>query len=348
MLAALPGVREIRSALAGGYLWIVVLWLALDPSLGESNFAAEPYKSAHHLGDAVGPLALGIAVSFAAYLIGTAANEIRGMLSSAYLRVRRSAGDSLPVEERKRILDEAVQSNRAVYQRFADIARRLVGLGRKGKREREGDERVFDVGAVVDATGQLLVQAARVAVGGFGIFLSSVFALAALGQEVMTWIARLLVQAGADPYRPYLSADGVAAARRYLAREVSLKPRDAPDVADLISDFPVLRMRLIHGSPDTASEVDRLNAEADFRSAIIPPLLVIAAIFALKASLIFLLFWPPLLALRATTRHKRYEAGELMIDALLQKVIKAPTVEMYRATLEARSYSFSSRISTEP
>jgi hypothetical protein len=337
----LPGVREIRSALAGGYLWIAVFWLALDPSLGAGDFAAEPYRSAQHLGDAVGPLALGIAINFAAYLIGTGVNEIRGVVSRAYLRVRRSAGNSLPAEERMQILDEAVRSNRAARQRLVDIARRLVGLDRDGGQEKGDEERAFDVRAALNVTGQLMTQAVRAAAGAIGIVFSSVFAVADLGQELITWIAKLLVRVGADPYRPYLSADGVAAARRYLARETSLKVSDAPDVADLISDFPVLRMRLIHGSPDTASEVDRLNAEADFRSAIILPLLVIAVIFAIKVSLLFFLFWPLLLALRATARHKRYEAGELMVDALIQKVIEAPTIEMHRANHERHGYSFS-------
>ncbi len=329
MLAALPGVREVRSALAGGYLWIFFFWLAIDPLVGKGDLDSEPYRSAHHLGDVLGPVALGIAISFVAYLIGTGVNELRGLLSSAYLRVRQSASSSLTAEERAEVLAEVREGREKTRALFVDSWSGLWGfLGRGERVPAEGSGSSIAPGLVWAYVREILRAIAMgIAMGlrailGYGIKVDSV------ADAIADWTARLLIKAGADPYKPYLSVDGVANAKRYLAQTLP-SSQDPPDVADLIADFPVLRMRLIHASPETASEVDRLNAEADFRSAITLPLLAIAAIFALKVSLLFLIFWPLLFALRMTARQRRYEAAELMVDALIQGVIEAPTVEMH-------------------
>ena len=154
-------------------------------------------------------------------------------------------------------------------------------------------------------------------------------------QELFLDLMRRITSIRIEPYKPFASEQGIAAIKRYLEQEKnqtrikfnSKEPaRSAwPTVADVIADFPILRTRLIHESPDTVSEYDRLRAEADFRSAIVPPLLAIIMVFALKVSWLWSLAALLLLILLATARQKRREAGDILADTL--GVVAAPCVE---------------------
>lgn len=68
----LPGLRDLRTPLAVGYLWLVALWLLLHKYLPASIDAAKgPLKSLYQLGDFVGNKMLLAAVTFVAYLLGS-------------------------------------------------------------------------------------------------------------------------------------------------------------------------------------------------------------------------------------------------------------------------------------
>jgi hypothetical protein len=324
VLGALPGIREIRSALAGGYLWIVVLWLALDPGLGESDFDIEPYRSAHHLGDEVGPVALGVAITFAAYLIGTFFNEARGVLARLYLRARQSAstgpeavaGSEEATQRRRRRRREALSG--ALPERRPHLPSK-----RRDARPRRSDQ------ALANWINQLILEMALFGaqLGGAAVTASSVFAEAAFElneaiQRGVNSFVRRLISIRIEPYRPFVSEHGVKAIERYLRQQV---PQGQLAVADVIADFPIIRTRLIHRSPDTVSEHDRLRAEADFRSAIFFPLLGIIAILVIKVSWLWAAATLPLLILISTARAKRREAGDILADLL--GVVEAPCVE---------------------
>jgi hypothetical protein len=66
----LPGIRQVRTPLATGYLWLLMFWLWLPSHLTEiaptSGVPGEITRLAHY----GGRVAVGIALSFAAYLIG--------------------------------------------------------------------------------------------------------------------------------------------------------------------------------------------------------------------------------------------------------------------------------------
>lgn len=329
MLAALPGVREIRSALAGGYLWIVFIWLVLDPVLGESNFKSGPYASAHHLGNEVGPLALGLAITFAAYLIGTLFNEFRGVVARIYLRARSNVSSSSPVIRGIGVIDEEERKKASeIYRRrvekfFAPLTRRIP--------ERKAPAKASD--SVLLALANALEDAVRFS---FNLFFAPLgflrhllelsFKLTESIQLLFVRAARRLISVRIEPYKPFLSKHGVTAVEGYLEKRENSPPEDVqPGVADVISDFPIVRVRLIHKSPDTVSEYDRLRAEAEFRSAIVPPLFMIIGLVSYKVSLWWLLAWPLLLILLATARARRREAGDILADTL--GVVEAPCVE---------------------
>lgn len=330
MFSALPGIREIRSALAGGYLWILFVWLLLDPSLGESNFQAGPYQSAHHLGHEVGPVALSVGATFVAYLVGTIFNEVRNLFARAYLKTRRTAGQA-PAAKRTEALVKAEKESRAQRKRWEDRMKAFVDrLSGEAAADDQSSKKTSDrIGAVVlgftNALGAVIVLPSvflRTALRVFSALLEA-------NETVATRIIRGLSSIRIEPYEPFLSTQGVEAIRRYLEKASNERPSGpGPTVADVIADFPVIRNRLIHDSSTTVSEIDRLYAEAEFRAAIVLPLFFIGTLICIEVSWWWAFTAPLLLALSITARARRRNAGDLMADALSRDVVKAPSVEL--------------------
>jgi hypothetical protein len=159
--------------------------------------------------------------------------------------------------------------------------------------------------------------------------------LVELGETANEWInsvVRRLSSIRVEPYRPFVSEQGVSAIERYLNQKQSSD--EGPTIADVIADFPVVRTRLIHASPDTVSEYDRLRAEADFRSAIFIPLAGILAILVIKVSPLWAAALLPLVIVLGTARAKRREAGDILADAL--GVVDAPSNEAAEAQPKAK------------
>jgi hypothetical protein len=73
MLATLlPGIRDLRTPLATGYLWLVALWLVVHNHVPKSLHEAHgPLRSLYELGGILGQGALVAAVSFIAYIMGS-------------------------------------------------------------------------------------------------------------------------------------------------------------------------------------------------------------------------------------------------------------------------------------
>jgi hypothetical protein len=330
VLGALPGIREIRSSLASGYLWIFFLWLVFDPILGESNFDSEPYRSAHHLGNDIGPVALGVTVTFVAYLIGTFFDELRGFIARLYLRARQTASSSISVQERTEALQEARARGAVTRERVLGRWKRVVDFnqffdlppslsaGRHIWIERAGillRRTAYALAAVVSAP--LLL---------FSLSLSIAAKTSEWTEDLIFTLIRWVISIRVEPYKPFVTINGVTAIERYLQREEGSFPEGVkPGVADVITDFPVIRTRLIHRSPDTVSEYDRLRAEADFRSAIVLPLFAILCVFAIKLSPLWVFGVPFLLILVTTARTRRREAGDVLADTL--GVVDAPAIE---------------------
>ena len=68
--SVLPGVREIRTPLTVGYMWFLVLWLALGHLLPPPSRASGLFAEVLRISHVVGPVGTGVAVSVAAYLVG--------------------------------------------------------------------------------------------------------------------------------------------------------------------------------------------------------------------------------------------------------------------------------------
>jgi hypothetical protein len=66
----LPGVRYIRTPLTVGYMWFLVLWLAIGHQLPTPSRASGMLADIFRIAHAVGPAGTAVAVSVAAYVVG--------------------------------------------------------------------------------------------------------------------------------------------------------------------------------------------------------------------------------------------------------------------------------------
>jgi hypothetical protein len=93
MLASvLPGLRELRAPLAAGYLWLLAGWLLLDDRVPSDENATGIWRSLRDLSDVVSAIGLGVAVSFAAYVVGSVSVAMMSPVLSwvyRYVRLRK-------------------------------------------------------------------------------------------------------------------------------------------------------------------------------------------------------------------------------------------------------------------
>jgi tetratricopeptide (TPR) repeat protein len=72
----LPGLREIRAPVVSGYLWLIFLFLALHSALPSRHDAGSAIQPIFDLGDRLSVLGLATVTGVAAYLIGSAMQEL--------------------------------------------------------------------------------------------------------------------------------------------------------------------------------------------------------------------------------------------------------------------------------
>lgn len=132
LVNALPGVRDVRAPVTAGYLWLLAAWLALDPDLN-----AEPNDglghALHSLGDEIGVVGIGVAVSVAAYLIGVVSQEmsvrVLGRVVGRWLDEEKQA-----LRNRIReLFDGAVPAVKAAGLTPEDESERVAKIGERRK-----------------------------------------------------------------------------------------------------------------------------------------------------------------------------------------------------------------------
>ena len=84
----LPGIRDLRAPLAAGYIWLLGLWLALEPTIPSRSQAGGVLGSVYELGDELSTIGLGIAASFVAYVVGALSTSLFATPSSGLARPR--------------------------------------------------------------------------------------------------------------------------------------------------------------------------------------------------------------------------------------------------------------------
>jgi hypothetical protein len=81
LTSLLPGFRDLRAPLSAGFLWLLVIWLAIEPGLPDEDDATGLVASLLVLKDAASPLGLAAAATFAAYVLGSVAEAVAGPLA---------------------------------------------------------------------------------------------------------------------------------------------------------------------------------------------------------------------------------------------------------------------------
>ena len=108
MLASvLPGLRELRVPLSAGFLWLLALWFAIEPTLPAVDEASGPVASAYRLSGALSVIGLGAALAFAAYIVGSLSvflfsRLLRSMITTSVEAPRRRF-DALTTRSRRNL-----------------------------------------------------------------------------------------------------------------------------------------------------------------------------------------------------------------------------------------------------
>ena len=83
LASAIPGLRDLRAPLVAGYVWLLVVWLAIQPATPLAAHTTGIARSLVDLGHTVGPAATAAAVTVTAYVIGAISVSLPSMFSRA-------------------------------------------------------------------------------------------------------------------------------------------------------------------------------------------------------------------------------------------------------------------------
>lgn len=135
---------------------------------------------------------------------------------------------------------------------------------------------------------------------------------------------------------------GPGGLRWILGRRVSYFPSDLKvDESDdafalhvavaLVDELDIARFRLLSEQKDLFSEVDRLNAEGEFRLAVSAPLAVLACVLGFMDHFAWFLALAPIAMLVILGFNRREESGDRLVYALRAEKVTTPILEQIRA-----------------
>jgi uncharacterized membrane protein len=271
------------------------------------------YGRIAELAAAAGPVGRAVAVSIVAYLLGSL---VQASFRYGWSRVTRDLGPIRLDEEQQELFDSlAAQKGPLGIQTILEIANPLHDASIK---------RPF----MKDLTIQVWEIADRELMESFRQLRFSVNAIqnreegsanCFFGMHARMPVVRLTIQ-----------KQGIRSQREYVV------PHFLP-VTDLLGQINLLETRLLEVAEGTGAKVERLQAEAEFRLAIVPPLVLLIAILAFGVNLFWLaaLIIPFALAVQGIDLYQ--SRVEEVLDALrarmqtqeLERI--TPVFERYRA-----------------
>ena len=314
----IPGVREVRAPLVSGYLWCVFLWLLLASNV-PTEHGQPTYEHLVELADAMGPVGKAVAVSIAAYLLGSL---IQSLASGIWARVGRRIGPMF------RLMNSTSGASQLIHDHedaptigdLASIANpfgwgwrwRSFGLDDPGLlltieelADRELSESYRALERAVDIAERRKIKPRPT------FFMSGRTPMVKL--EVTTSDGSIL---SAEFVIPHLNAPG-----------------------DLFEQRSLLETRLLEIAPGTGAQVERLHAEAEFRFAVAGPLTVIGLFLANDVSLLWACALLVPIALIAQGIQLSRQATRELFDALRAR---SQTPELERITPVYERYRGSS------
>lgn len=267
----IPGMREVRAPLIGGYLWLLFAFLLVHPEVPAAG-DNRVYTELNEIADVVGPIGLAIAGAIAAYLVGSL---MLAVFTSANSFLRNEGWLRWPVTTRSYRLVESTMNLDTEGWVSLDAIAHLAGLT-DYSRHRVRDNLVLDERLRI-AIGDL----ARVELADErGRLQSAIKSVLAAQGDVTFQLER----------RPGWELVAIFRDRNTGLDADHPIPKFDP-LEDLFRDVPLLATRLVEFAPVAGAKVDRLSAEAELRFAIGAPLIALIVLFA------FTLSWSWLLAL---------------------------------------------------
>jgi hypothetical protein len=308
----IPGVREVRAPLVSGYLWCVFLWLLLAPHVPSPHGQAV-YEHLVELAEAMGPIGKAVTVSIVAYLIGSLAQSVVGLVVSR-------------LSERRGPLDREGEELANVHS--LEPLRSLADPDWRGRRSSSlgiGNWRSFL--AIQELSERELSESFR-------------------GLQLAIEVAESREE---GPYASYFMNGTTPMVRLRMQGETgSIAAHEFVipqfDARELIDQRSLLETRLLEVAPGTGAQVERFQAEAEFRFAIAGPLVFLAVLLSVDVSLL----WAAALVVPAAMvmqgRELSRQATRELFDALRAR---AQTDELESITpIYGRYRTFSSQLVT--
>jgi hypothetical protein len=320
LTSLLPGVRDLRAPLGAGYIWLLALYLAFEPTLPTGAEATGVWASLLALKDEIGPAGLGIVLTFIAYLVGSISATVFGVLLESNV-IRSTAAAPTPDGSAA----GATRQHRlaALVRAFAARTGSTVTVGSRG------DAALRDVV-------RERVAALDNALRRMNMSLREVVDDVTLVRDDPSPLPGVLV--GLEPVRELLVLAGEASEERWWeeATEASAR-RDLRAVlaGAVLAELDLMRTRLLGKEPELFSTVDRLRSEAEFRFALVPALLGLAVALGWRAT-----WWlVAIIAVAAAIlgvqgRDQRRRSHDALLEALRIDRAHAPSIDRFQAVVD--------------
>jgi hypothetical protein len=343
MLASLlPGLRDLRAPLSAGYLWLTAGWLYFAPQLPASiNDTRGVLKDIYRVVHADSPLAVGVGLTFAAYIVGILST---GLLTRPVRVITRSSFGALllPVIIPLIILEQLGERWPIAQNKFEDTTNWVDrGVNRFSAspliRARKLVIRRMSSKVLTDRQYRDVflhsLQERLETFSGFSPGLSSLrrlhsirFLLDDPSQDKQKRATEVL-----DRLSRYID-DGYLYAAEILVQSLVDVDRHAQNIVDELKLVPE---RIVGDKPATYERWDRLSAEGEFRQAVVPPLVAIIASLFSRGVLHWpsglLLILPPLVILLQGIGKENEAQGQL-IQTLEAGVVTAPVIDRLTTT----------------
>jgi hypothetical protein len=320
LASLLPGFRDVRAPLAAGYVWLLALYLAVEPSLPSREHARGVWASLVTLKDELTALGAGVALSFIAYLVGSISEALVGSAARipqwwrralAHPRTPRAMRDpGRAISKRLRLSTSPPSTHRA----------RRVPYGDKGAEALAEvvNRRLVLLDGALMRRGVMLNTA--------GIPYTPWYRNHPMGL-IQNFVSEAMSPSTAPSREPVLGSRSVRSEARELLRK--------PFCDAVAAELGLTPTRLLGNEPELFSIVDRLRAEAEFRFALAPPLLGLAFVLGWRAT-----WWSAVIAATSALilvlqgRARMRQFNDALLEALRVDRTRSPTLDRLDAAIE--------------
>lgn len=333
----LPGLREIRAPVIAGYIWLLTLWVALDPNIHRRP-RQRVFGSIYDLHSDIGRAGVIVAVSVSAYLIGALSEGISDLFVSR-LTATTAVPPTQPAPRRRRQSSALVTPGGLLFGAIGASVVSLVELLRLLVPPISAEQSAAYRRRVGRFFANLTATATGIAAG-----------FTSIGRDLVTLFeprAKTFDEVWETPYvqqgfrraittidryqeasRSQELTERVRAAAFAELREQSLRTDE-----EAIQELKLPATVLVGDKPELFAEVDRLRAEGGLRTTVAFPLAALVTELAVMQRPIWLLGLVPLAVMFALGLQRIRKSQLVIRDAISMNRITSPAETRYSAWL---------------